>query len=76
MHSIVLVALVVVPGFGDSYLQTVLVSVLLLFVMGALFDFMLGYLNVVNFGMAGFLCAGAYAAGLSAYYFEIGRAHV
>jgi branched-chain amino acid transport system permease protein len=68
-HSGALAVLIAAPLLGDGrYLPTVLISVLLLFATGALFDFMLGYLNIVNFGIAGFFCAGAYAAGLSALY--------
>jgi branched-chain amino acid transport system permease protein len=67
-HAAALVALGVAPLLSEGrYLPTVLISVLLFFVMGALFDFMLGFLDVANFGIAGFLCAGAYTAGLATH---------
>ncbi|HEV2501822.1 MAG TPA: branched-chain amino acid ABC transporter permease [Mesorhizobium sp.] len=66
IHALALALLVAVPLMSDGrYLPTVMISIVLLWGMGMLFDFMLGYLNIVNFGMAGFLCAGAYAAALS-----------
>jgi branched-chain amino acid transport system permease protein len=67
-----LTALAMVPGIlGGRYLPTVFTSILLFFILGALFDFMLGYLRIVNFGIAGFLCAGAYGSALSVQYFHI-----
>jgi branched-chain amino acid transport system permease protein len=50
--------------FQGRYLTTVFISALLLFVLAAIFDFMLGYVNIVNFGFAGFLAAGAYTSAL------------
>ncbi len=67
-----LAALAMVPGLvGGRYLPTVFTSILLFFILGALFDFMLGYLRIVNFGIAGFLCAGAYGSALSVQYLHI-----
>jgi branched-chain amino acid transport system permease protein len=57
--------------FGGRYVPTVFTSILLFFILGALFDFMLGYLNIVNFGIAGFLCAGAYASALASKFWGI-----
>jgi branched-chain amino acid transport system permease protein len=56
---------------GGRYIPTVCISILLFFILGALFDFMLGYLRIVNFGIAGFLAAGAYTSALAAHYFHI-----
>ena len=49
---------------GDRYITTVFISVLSFFILGATFDFMLGYLRIVNFGVGGFLAAGAYTSAL------------
>ncbi|WP_428031622.1 branched-chain amino acid ABC transporter permease [Ancylobacter sp.] len=69
---VLLAALAMVPGIvGGRYLPAVFTSILLFFILGALFDFMLGYLRLVNFGIAGFLCAGAYGSALSVQYFHI-----
>lgn len=71
-HATLLLILTVAPLVGDArYLPTVMISVLMLFAMGALFDFMLGYLNIVNFGIAAFFCIGAYTAGLLSLYFNV-----
>lgn len=59
------------PAIGSRYFVTVCISVLLFFILGALFDFMLGFLRIVNFGIAGFLCAGAYASALSVIYLRV-----
>ena len=65
-------AMVVIPLIiGGRYVPTVMASILLFFILGALFDFMLGYLKIVNFGIAGFLCAGAYGSALSVLYLGI-----
>lgn len=63
--SLVAGVLSLVPSLFDSpYVTTVLITVLLLFALGMVFDFMLGFLNIVNFGIAGFLACGAYTSGL------------
>lgn len=60
-----LAVLVLVPPIADSsYLTAVFVSVLLFFILGAIFDFMLGYVNLFNFGMGGFMALGAYTSAL------------
>jgi branched-chain amino acid transport system permease protein len=56
---------------GGRYIPSIFTSILLFFILGALFDFMLGYLSIVNFGIAGFLCAGAYASALSVKFLGI-----
>ena len=67
-----LAGLAAIPGIvGGRYVPAVFTSILLFFILGALFDFMLGYLRIVNFGIAGFLCAGAYGSALSVQYFHI-----
>ena len=67
-----LAVLVGVPAIADSdYLTAVFVSVLLFFVLGAIFDFMLGYLNIFNFGIGGFMALGAYTSGLLAYHWGV-----
>ncbi len=70
--AFVLIVLVAVPPLaGDRYITTVCISIVLFFILGAIFDFMLGYLGIINFGMAGFLAAGAYASGLLYHHFGI-----
>lgn len=67
-----LLVLLLVPSLADNrYITAVFVSVLLFFILAALFDFMLGYLNIFNFGMGGFMALGAYTSGLLAHHFGI-----
>lgn len=56
---------------GDRYITTVFISVLSFFILGATFDFMLGYLRIVNFGVGGFLAAGAYTSALLNHHFGV-----
>jgi len=64
--AVVVLVLIFLPlAVGGRYFPTICISILLFFILGALFDFMLGFLRIVNFGIAGFLCAGAYASALS-----------
>jgi branched-chain amino acid transport system permease protein len=70
--TLMLAVMVMVPLLvGGRYIPTVFISILLFFILGALFDFMLGYLSIVNFGVAGFLCAGAYASALASHFWGI-----
>jgi branched-chain amino acid transport system permease protein len=70
--TVVLVVLVGVPPLvGDRYITTVFLSVLIFFILGAIFDFMLGYLRIVNFGVGGFLAAGAYGSALLNYHYGV-----
>lgn len=67
-----LLVLLLVPSLADNrYITAVFISVLLFFILAALFDFMLGYLNIFNFGMGGFMALGAYTSGLLAHHFGI-----
>jgi branched-chain amino acid transport system permease protein len=66
--AVVLVLALLPLAVGGRYFPTICISILMFFILGALFDFMLGFLRIVNFGIAGFLCAGAYASALSVTY--------
>ena len=67
-----LFVLLLTPALADNnYITAVFVSILLFFILGALFDFMLGYLNIFNFGIGGFMALGAYTSALLAHYFGI-----
>ena len=72
--AIVLAVLILVPPIADShYITAVFISVLLFFILGAIFDFMLGFLNIFNFGMGGFMALGAYTSALLAYHYGISQ---
>jgi len=47
------------------FLTTVFIYALLFGLMGAVFDFMIGYAGLSNFGFAGFLALGAYTSALA-----------
>ncbi len=68
---VVFVMVVIPPLLDDRYVTTVFLSVLTFFILGAIFDFMLGYLRIVNFGVGGFLAAGAYTSALLNHYFGV-----
>ena len=66
--------LLLVPPLVDShYLTAVFVSILLFFILGAIFDFMLGFLNIFNFGIGGFMALGAYTSALLAYHYGVSQ---
>ncbi len=68
----VLLALLVVPATADNdYITAVFISILLFFILAALFDFMLGFLNIFNFGIGGFMALGAYTSGLLVHHFGV-----
>ena len=67
-----LLFLLLVPALADNnYVTAVFISVLLFFILAALFDFMLGYLNIFNFGIGGFMALGAYTSALLAHNFNV-----
>ena len=69
-----LAVLILVPAVADShYVTAVFVSVLLFFILGAIFDFMLGFLNIFNFGIGGFMALGAYTSALLAYHYGVSQ---
>ncbi len=55
----------------NRYLITVFISCLLFGIWGALYDLQIGYAGLINFGFAGFICAGAYGSGLCALHYNI-----
>ena len=67
-----LFALLVIPATADNdYITAVFISILLFFILAALFDFMLGFLNIFNFGIGGFMALGAYTSGLLVHHFGV-----
>ena len=69
---ILLELLVGVPPFVDSpYVTTVLISALMFGLFGAIYDLMIGYAGLTNFGYAGFIAAGAYGSALVSFHFGI-----
>lgn len=64
--------LALVPPLADNpFVTTVFISALMFGIFGAIYDLMLGYAGLVNFGYAGFIAAGAYASALASFHFGI-----
>jgi branched-chain amino acid transport system permease protein len=73
LKVLVLLGLLVgVPPFVDSpYLTTVFISALMFGLFGAIYDLMIGYAGLTNFGYAGFIAAGSYGSALASFHYGI-----
>jgi branched-chain amino acid transport system permease protein len=70
--ALLLGLLIFVPPLIDSpYLTTVFISALMFGLFGAIYDLMIGYAGLTNFGYAGFIAAGAYGSALASFYYDI-----
>ena len=70
--AVLLGLLVLVPPLVDSpYVTTVFISALLFGLFGAVYDLMIGYAGLANFGYAGFIAAGAYGSALASFHYGI-----
>lgn len=63
--------IVIPPVADDRYLTTVFISALMFGILGAIYDLMLGYAGLTNFGFAGFIAAGAYGSALASFHYDI-----
>ncbi len=55
----------------NRFVTTVFISALMFGLWGVMYDLQIGYGGLINFGFAGFICAGAYASALAAHHYEI-----
>lgn len=69
--ALVAVVLLVPPLADSQFVTTVFVSGLMFGILGAIYDLMLGYAGLINFGYGGFIAAGAYASALASFHFGI-----
>lgn len=70
--AVLLALLVLVPPTVDNpYLTTVFISALMFGLFGAIYDLMIGFCGLTNFGYAGFIAAGAYGSALASFHFGI-----
>jgi branched-chain amino acid transport system permease protein len=70
--AVLLGLLIGVPPFVDSpYVTTVFISALMFGLFGAIYDLMIGYAGLTNFGYAGFIAAGAYGSALASFHYGI-----
>jgi branched-chain amino acid transport system permease protein len=69
----VLIALLIFapPLIDDPYITRIFISAVMLGVMAAIYDLMIGYAGLVNFGYAGFIAVGAYTSALGEFHFGI-----
>ncbi len=64
--------LIFVPFYSDSrFITTVFISAVMFGVFAAIYDLMIGYGGLINFGYAGFIAAGAYTSALAWFHFGI-----
>lgn len=70
--AVPLVLLVAIPPLADNaFVTTVFISALMFGILGAIYDFMLGYAGLINFGFAGFIAAGAYGSALASFHYDV-----
>jgi branched-chain amino acid transport system permease protein len=70
--AVLLGLLIFVPPFLDHpYVTTVFISALMFGLFGAVYDLMIGYAGLTNFGYAGFIAAGAYGSALASFHYGI-----
>jgi branched-chain amino acid transport system permease protein len=70
--AVLLALLIVVPWVSDSrFITSVFIAAVMFGLFGAIFDLMIGYGGLINFGYAGFIAAGAYASALAWLHFGI-----
>lgn len=69
---VLLALLILVPAYSDSrFITTVFIAAVMFGLFGAIFDLMIGYGGLINFGYAGFIAAGAYTSALAWMHFGI-----
>jgi branched-chain amino acid transport system permease protein len=70
--AVLLGLLILLPPFIDNpYITTVFISALMFGLFGAIYDLMIGYAGLTNFGYAGFIAAGAYGSALASFHYGI-----
>jgi branched-chain amino acid transport system permease protein len=70
--AVLLGLLILVPPFVDSpYVTIVFISALMFGLFGAIYDLMIGYAGLTNFGYAGFIAAGAYGSALASFHYDL-----
>ncbi len=70
--AVPLALLVAIPPLADNaFVTTVFISALMFGILGAIYDLMLGYAGLINFGFAGFIAAGAYGSALASFHYDV-----
>jgi len=70
--AVLLALLIGIPPIVDaSWITRVFISALMLGTIAAIYDLMIGYAGLINFGYAGFLAVGAYGSALGTFHYGI-----
>ena len=71
--ALVLAFLIAIPWIqkDNRFITTIFISALMFGIWGVMYDLQIGYGGLINFGFAGFICAGAYGSALAALHYEI-----
>lgn len=69
--ALIVLLVAVPPLIENPYITRVFVSAVMLGVMAAVFDLMIGYAGLINFGYAGFIAVGAYTSALGQFHYGI-----
>ncbi|MDJ0816906.1 MAG: branched-chain amino acid ABC transporter permease [Desulfobacterales bacterium] len=71
--ALVLLFLIAAPWIWreNRFITTIFISALMFGIWGVMYDLQIGYGGLINFGFAGFICAGAYGSALAALHYEI-----
>jgi len=70
--AVLLALLLFLPPLIDNpYITRIFISAVMLGVMAAIYDLMIGYAGLINFGYAGFIGVGAYASALGQLHYGI-----
>jgi branched-chain amino acid transport system permease protein len=71
--ALVLAFLIATPWIwrDNRFITTVFISALMFGIWGVMYDLQIGYGGLINFGFAGFICAGAYGSALAVHHYEV-----
>jgi branched-chain amino acid transport system permease protein len=70
--AVLLALLVLIPPYAQTpYITTIFISAVMFGVFGAIYDLMLGFAGLTNFGYAGFIGTGAYASALATFHYGV-----
>ena len=70
--AVLLALLVLIPPYAQTpYITTIFISAVMFGVFGAVYDLMLGFAGLTNFGYAGFIGTGAYASALATFHYGV-----
>lgn len=70
--AVLLALLLLVPAWSENpYITTIFISAVMFGLLGAIYDLMIGFAGLTNFGYAGFIAVGAYASALATFHHDV-----